>query len=200
MRSTVPLILALLLAAPLDADARRVRRKTRGKPRPRPAPERVEAPEKPPEESAFTYGLDAFMVQGKAMGGLRLGGYTGSIGLDVAGDLIWLTESDPSGVVDDFVGALVGVYLYGRVARTRSAELRIGTGIDIYPLFGISADEVLYSWPAYLEARYWLTPQWGVGAQVRYNLLHSDDLEPGVSRDGRTSLPLMLVLSLGGRS
>ncbi len=197
MRTSILIVLALLLAAPLDADARR--RRPKKKPKPRPAAAAQSSPSDV-YDSAFTYGLDVFMVQGKAMGGVRLGGYKGSLGLDIAGDLIWLTEDDPNGVVDSFVGALVGLHLYGRVVRTRSAELRIGTGVDIYPLFGINADEVLYSWPVFAEARYWLTTQWGVGAQVRFNLLHSDALEPGVARDGQESIPLMLVLTLGGRS
>jgi hypothetical protein len=197
MRTSILLMLVVLLGAPLDADARR--RRPKKKPKPRPAAAAQSSPSDV-YDGAFTYSLDVFMVQDKAMGGIRLGGYKGSLGLDLAANLIWLTEDDPNDVVDSFVGALFGLYGYGRVVRTRAAELRIGTGVDIYPLFGINADEVLYSWPVFAEARYWLTTQWGVGAQVRFNLLHSDALEPGVARDGQESIPLMLILTLGGRS
>lgn len=192
------MLLALLIAAPIAADARRPRPKKKARaPRQRAVqPSRAAAQ----PDSAVTYGLDWFLVKDKTVVGPNLGFYSGGFGLDVGASFIWLTEDDPNDVVDSFVGALLGFHVYGRALRSGATELRIGTGLDAWPLFGIDADEWLFSWPVYVEGRYWVSRNWGVGAQVRYQLIHSDGLEPGVERDGSEAVPLLFMLTLGGRS
>ena len=144
-------------------------------------------------------GAQAFLVQDKIIAGLDGGGFLNRfVGFHFGGSLLFVDENAPSKGVDSiFLGGLLEVHLQGRLNVHPSAEVRVGVGADIWSLWGIDGDEVLYALPAFVEGRFFMTPQWSVYGRGRYYLTSSKNISLGENFDGDEGLPLLFSVGLG---
>ena len=145
------------------------------------------------------FGAQGFLTKDKVIVGLDGGGFFSEfIGLHVGGSLIFVDENAPSKGVDSiFLGGLLELHLQGRFALHRTAELRVGMGVDIWSLWGIDGDEVLFGLPALVEGRFFLSPQWAVYGRARYYLTSSKNIRLGENFEGEESVPVLLSVGIG---
>ncbi|MCA9538778.1 MAG: hypothetical protein KC620_07815 [Myxococcales bacterium] len=146
-------------------------------------------------------GVDAeiFLVKDKVWLGGGFSYFPGTFGFDGAFSFIWLTSDAPErGVDGTFVGSQLGLHVAARLDITRGAHVRIATGVDAYPLYGINADEWKLAWPLIAEARVFVTRTLNVFIRPRYYILSSDGLEPGRAYEGDETVPFLVSIGFGG--
>lgn len=128
-----------------------------------------------------------FVVRGKHFG----------VHLDFG--LIYTTEDDPSGVLDgSWVGSLLSIHPMGRIPVSSTIDVRAGTGLDFFFLWGVNWGEWQLGVPAVLEVDVELARPLVWYAQSRIYLLQTDGLEVGVDRAGEATAPVLLTTGLGG--
>jgi hypothetical protein len=172
---------------------------------PRHNPQVVQKVKKRRKSPEVYYGAELFMAQGKLIPALDLDVQFRFVGFGFEFGLIFLQEGDASPVVDGgFLGGELGFHMYGRLVRTPRWDLRLGTGADLFPLWGIHGDELHAMMPLILEGRLFSSAKASnrltAFFQLRMPLLHDQGLEVGVDREGIEHVPLLLVVGLGGWS
>ncbi len=147
------------------------------------------------------YSIQNLMVRDKLMPGLSIGGQWGSFGLDGEIGGIYLQQAAPDCDVDSgWMGMYFGFHLYGRLFWGPASDIKLGTGFDGFGLLAIHQNEWKLGMPLILEARFFVSDSMDVYVQGRYYVLSSDGMEPGVDRQGRETIPIMLVAGIGGWS
>jgi len=147
-------------------------------------------------------GLDGevLLVPDKVIAGI--GGYYffhDMVGIDLGFSLIFLDEERPQSAVEGtFLGSLMTAHLMFGFPVADMMQLRVGTGIDYYALWGIDDEETLAAMPVVGELRIRAGKTLNVFVQPRYYLFHSDGLEPGVDVDGKEEAPFVISVGVGG--
>ncbi|MEE2788944.1 MAG: hypothetical protein VX589_16530 [Myxococcota bacterium] len=151
------------------------------------------------QASATEVGGEGFLVQDKVILGVDGGGFFGrTFGLHLDAALVFSGDDAPAtGVKSQFIGALLGLHLVGRITVLPMLEARGGIGVDIWPLWGIDAEETLVGLPVFAEARIFASIKWSVFGRLRYYLVHSDRMQPGEDFEGKTHTPVVLSVGFG---
>ena len=151
-------------------------------------------------DEQINYSAEAWLVEDKTILGPKLGVHGASMGVDLACAFLFVKDRAGDGLDGGFAGLVFSPHFVLKALQIQGFELRIGTGLDAFGLFGINAEEWKFALPVFAEARLWVTPQYGVYVQPRFYLLSSDGVEPGVAHDGSEGVPIFLVAGLGGRA
>ena len=148
---------------------------------------------------AAEIGGEGFLVEDKIILGLDGGGFFGHhFGLHIDAALVFSGEDAPSkGVDGHFIGALLGIHVQGRIPITSTLETRAGIGVDLWPLWGIDANELLYGLPIFGEARLYAAEHWSFFGRVRYYLAQSERIRPGENFQGTTQTPVIISAGFG---
>jgi hypothetical protein len=153
----------------------------------------------PSKGETFHYSAEAWLVEDKTIIGAKLGGHGSLVGLDLAMAFLFVKDREGDGLDGGFAGLVFSPHIFVKALQIKGVELRAGAGLDAYGLFPINLEEWKFAMPVFVEARLWVTPDYGVYVQPRFYVLASDGLEPGVAHDGSESLPIFLVVGIGGR-
>lgn len=135
-------------------------------------------------------GAQVFNPRGKVMTGpaFRIGENRFWVAIEFSP--IWLVEDSP-----DFNGSVLGNQwgFHVELAPVISPrfELLAGVGLDVYHLWGIHGDEVLYALTLKLHAQYRMTRNASMFATLRGYPLSSDGLELGRDRRGDMLVPVL---------
>ena len=149
-------------------------------------------------------GLSAqyFMISEKIMPGVRAELLPDNIpiGFQFGFSLMYLNSDKMQKVLSgSFLGGLFDIHLFLNLFREQRFNLKIGTGLDAFGLWGINMDEWQYAWPIFIEGRFLITNSLFTFIQPRFYLIESDGMEVGVDRAGENFVPGFLVLGFGGK-
>lgn len=146
----------------------------------------------------------AFMLATeKVITGARFSSVDGLFTARTLIDFVYKTSDERE---DGFEGSFLGNrfaldlgVIYQVVPRV---SLSLGSGIDCWYLWGINADEVKLSLPLWLEGRFHITPKWSAVINTRMNVISSDGLSYGATREEVRSgesggAPLMTTVGIG---
>ena len=112
------------------------------------------------------------------------------------------SDTDDDGYEDSFLGNLFSLSLGVQSEVMERLWLSTGSGFDAWYLWGIDLDEAKFALPVWAEARYWVTPQLSVFLNGKFNLIASDGLDFGRTREQVAEredggVPLMITVGVG---
>jgi hypothetical protein len=143
--------------------------------------------------SGFELGGEFFLVKDKTIAALQLGGEI-SPSVDLSADIGFVTsdkDESAQGAAGTFLGSILGLHFLYRTPIGDGLQVRLGGGLDIWPLYGIHSEESMAGLVFISELRGRVSPQAQFFLRSRYYVLKSDGLQPGVDRDGNESAPLV---------
>lgn len=143
-------------------------------------------------------GVGGFLVKDKAMFGVHARLHYAWLAMSAGMTFVSSTKDDPTGAVEaDLLGNLFEFHFLAQPLDFQGLMAGVGTGVDLYTLWGINADEVKVAWPMLVDLRWYpMDMLFGVYSQARYYLVTSDGLELGTARDGNESVPVLLSLGV----
>ena len=149
--------------------------------------------------------LDGALVlaKEKAILGPRVRNANGQIvgGLDAL--FIYKTsDAAEDGFDGSFLGHLFAFSLGAQLEPTNTLALSAGSGVDVWYLWGINLDEAKFALPLWAEGRFWMTPKLSAFVNAKINLVASDGLDFGrtreqVSSGAESDFPVMVTVGLG---
>ena len=143
--------------------------------------------------SGFELGGEYFLVKDKTITALHLGGSI-SPTVDISADIGFVNsdrDETAQGATGSFLGSILGLHFLHRRSIGDGLQLRLGGGLDYWPLYGIHSEESMLGLAFVSELRGRIAPQAQFFLRSRYYVLKSDGLQPGVDRAGNESAPLV---------
>lgn len=83
------------------------------------------------------------------------------------------SDPDEDGYEGRFLGNLFSFSLGVQAEAVDRLWLGVGSDFDAWYLWGIDLDEAKFARPLWAQARYWVTPQLSVFANMKFNLIAS---------------------------
>jgi hypothetical protein len=155
-------------------------------------------PKRPESTLDVALGAQVYNPRGKLMAGpvLRVGENLFWVAIEFSP--IWLVEESP-----DFDGSALGnqwgFHFELAPVRTPRFELLGGLGLDVYHLWGIHGDEVLFGMTLKLHAQFRMSERASMFGTLRAYPLSSSGLELGRDRRGDMLVPVLGSLGVEWR-